>query len=274
MLISHESPLALLEKSRTYNDYSYALVHLFEKYPHYYEFFVEEKRIGRKVLLDNSMFELRKAFDADKFAQWIVDLRPDEYIVPDVFSDSKATIASFESWKETYGNIPGNAIGVIQGTTYQEIINCYRYMTENADKIAFSFECPYFYARGYLPGPTSTKWQLLSMGRVSLIQDLINDGIWNDSIPHHLLGCATPQEFMMYTPKQRLSIESIDTSNPVVAGMHGVRYTMGGLEDKITAKLADMLETPVSDKNWEDIRYNLTMFRKINHLEGKLTCQE
>ena len=31
MLVSHESPLCLLEKSRTYNDYSYALVHLFEK---------------------------------------------------------------------------------------------------------------------------------------------------------------------------------------------------------------------------------------------------
>ena len=31
MKISHESPLALLKISRAYNDYDYALVHLFEK---------------------------------------------------------------------------------------------------------------------------------------------------------------------------------------------------------------------------------------------------
>ena len=31
MLISHESPISMLEKSRDYNDYDYALVHLFEE---------------------------------------------------------------------------------------------------------------------------------------------------------------------------------------------------------------------------------------------------
>ena len=35
-LISHEVPLSLLEMSRWFNDYDYALVHLFEDYPHYY----------------------------------------------------------------------------------------------------------------------------------------------------------------------------------------------------------------------------------------------
>ena len=49
--------------------------------------------------------------------------------------------------------------------------------------------------------------------------------------------------------------------------MHGVRYNDGGLRDKITAKLADMLEYPITEKNWEDINYNLTMFRKINRIE-------
>ena len=267
MQVSHESPLALLERSRAYNDYSYALVHLFEKYPRYLDFFKEEKKIGRKVLLDNSMFELRKAFDADKFAQWILTLNPDEYIVPDVFSDSGATIFSFESWKKNYPNIPGCSIGVVQGKTYQEIINCYRYLSVYADKIAFSFECPYFRSIGFSLRHDATEWERLASGRVSLIRDLIADGIWNPNKPHHLLGCAVPQEFAYYGSINIESIESIDTSNPVVAGMHGVRYNDGGLRDKITAKLADMLEYPITEKNWEDINYNLTMFRKINRIE-------
>ena len=39
MLVSHESPISMLDESRNYNDYDYALVHLFEKYPEYYNFF-------------------------------------------------------------------------------------------------------------------------------------------------------------------------------------------------------------------------------------------
>ena len=39
MLVSHESPISILEESKEYNDYDYALVHLFETHPEYYEFF-------------------------------------------------------------------------------------------------------------------------------------------------------------------------------------------------------------------------------------------
>lgn len=41
MLVSHEVPLSLLEKSRTFNDYDYALVHLFEIYPAYKQFYID-----------------------------------------------------------------------------------------------------------------------------------------------------------------------------------------------------------------------------------------
>ena len=54
---SHEVPLSMLEQSRAFNDYDYALVHLFEKYPKYYDFFKKSIEMGRDVLLDNSIFE-------------------------------------------------------------------------------------------------------------------------------------------------------------------------------------------------------------------------
>ncbi len=66
MLVSHESPISMLETSRKYNDYDYALVHLFETHPQYYNFFKVSLNLGREVLLDNSIFELGEAFDSEK----------------------------------------------------------------------------------------------------------------------------------------------------------------------------------------------------------------
>ena len=62
MYVSHESPISFLEQSRSYNDYDYALVHLFETHPEYYQFFKDSIKLGRQVLLDNSIFELGESF--------------------------------------------------------------------------------------------------------------------------------------------------------------------------------------------------------------------
>ena len=66
MLVSHESPISILEESKQYNDYDYALVHLFETQPEYLNFFKRSLAAGREVLLDNSIFELGKAFEPTK----------------------------------------------------------------------------------------------------------------------------------------------------------------------------------------------------------------
>jgi len=268
MLVSHESPLKLMEKSREYNDYDYCLVHLLEQYPEYLEFFQESLKQNRHVLLDNSMFELREAFEPTKFTEWINVLGPNEYIVPDVFSDKQATIDSFENWKENHEpNVTVNSdkIGVIQGQNFQEMIDCYLYMVKNADKIAMSFECQYFHHTGYSLDPKATTWHRLMVGRQKFISDLIREGIWAWHKPHHLLGCALPQEFIAYDSV--FNIETIDTSNPVVAGMHGVGYNAGGLDDKITTKLADILDHDVTDEQEKLVMSNVTHFRDINNIK-------
>jgi len=70
MIVSHESPISILDKSRTYNNYDYALVHLFETHPEYYKFFKNSIKMGREVLLDNSIFELGESFNPEKFAKY------------------------------------------------------------------------------------------------------------------------------------------------------------------------------------------------------------
>lgn len=87
MRISHEVPISLLKESRKFNDYSYCLVHLLDEYPEYKDFYKEEIKLGRSVLLDNSLFELETLFDGDIFAQKIVEMKPTEYIIPDSLED-------------------------------------------------------------------------------------------------------------------------------------------------------------------------------------------
>jgi len=65
--IAHESPKSIFNEVQKYTDYDYALVHLFEEDKEYFNQFKEAIKNGREVILDNSIFELEEAFDADKF---------------------------------------------------------------------------------------------------------------------------------------------------------------------------------------------------------------
>lgn len=272
MLVAHESPLALLDKSRSYNDYDYCLVHLLPIYKQYLDYFKKSKEMGRRILLDNSLFELGEAFEPSEFAKWINVLKPYEYVAPDVFSDSSATIDSFKRWQDTYmPTVEGKVIGVVQGKTYQEMIKCYSFMALNADKIAINFISSYFAARGHALEPGATQWHVLMDGRQNFIRDLMFDGVWCYNKPHHLLGCTLPQEFAFYEGVDE--IESIDTSNPVVAGMYDIKYSDHGLDDKLIHKLAELMESPVTDEHWNNIEYNIKMFRKINRIK-ETSCQE
>lgn len=265
--ISHETPLKLMPKSRGYNDYDYALVHLFDTHPTYYEFFKESLRQGREVLLDNSIFELGTAFDSTKFYNYIVDLQPSYYVVPDVLEDCNGTISSFKRWLVGHNlkpikHIP--KIGVIQGKTFEELVECYKFMSHYADYIAISFDYSYY----QISALGGTKLERMRNGRVKLIEDLVKEGVWNYNKPHHLLGCSLPNEFKQYTEKYNYhNIRSIDTSNPVVAGLHNIRYIDGvGLVDKLSIKLCDLIDYLPTSVNEDNVMYNIHQFRTINNL--------
>ena len=115
--VSHESPISMLDRSLQYNDYAYALVHLFEEQPEYYDFFKNlTSNTSTAVLLDNSIFELKKSFDPAKYAGWIDKLHPNYYIVPDVLEDAAETIHQWKKWCNEYNDTTDALkIGVVQG---------------------------------------------------------------------------------------------------------------------------------------------------------------
>lgn len=264
MLVSHETPISFLDQSKLYNDFDYALVHLFETHPEYYSFFKRSLLEGREVLLDNSIFELKEAFNSERYAEYVRELSPTYFIVPDVLEDACATVDSYMNFKSKYSDLPGMWIGAIQGKTYDEIANCYKVIAEVADYIAISFDFSWYQSIGLSssPDPIRAKLERMCDGRQKLIQMLKDDGIWNHKKPHHLLGCSLAKEFASY--KDMPSIRSCDTSNPVVAGITGRTYIKEvGLREKPSVLLADLIDQELDEQQQRDILYNTVEFKHI-----------
>jgi len=250
--VSHEVPLVLLEKSREFNDYDYALVHLFETLPEYYNFYKKSVEMGRDVLLDNSIFELGKAFDQERFAYWVKALKPTRYIIPDVLDSMVGTVENLYKWNSNYKDLPGRKIGVLQGDNLEDLITCYKEINFYCDEIAISFNYKYY-------GDTVMDWYL---GRPKLIRYLYDNHILNRNKPHHLLGASLPQEFKFYRDSKYDFINSLDTSSPIVHGLLKIRYKPGfGLHSKKSIKLVDLIDSTVDDEQMRIINYNLKEFR-------------
>ena len=256
--IAHEAPLDIFEEVQRFTDYDYALVHLLEENGRYRDTFERAIKKGREVILDNSIFELEEAFEADRFVQWVERLKPTWYIVPDALEDTKKTMSQMAEWNVKYSNVPGKKIGVVQGKTYDQIKNCYKFMDgSDVDMIAISFD--YSYYQESVPHPNKyVSWML---GRVKLLGDLLRDGTINTNKPHHLLGCGLPQEFAFYKHADYSWIYSLDTSNPIVHAIKGIEYKDDGLWSKESQKLHELIDMDIENIDIDKVKTNIQKFR-------------
>jgi hypothetical protein len=255
MKISHEVPLCLLDESLSFNDYDYFLIHLFEQHPEYVEFFETSKRLGRTQILDNSVFELGKAFDVKLFAECVERYEPSEYIIPDVLDQADATIYCARKWHENYKHLKGTKIGVVQGKTPQLAAYCYTNLKPYVDKIAFNFMGAYLTVRS----THLEKDMRNALERARIIDSFLENGWIDTKMPHHLLGCSVPQEFTFY--KNLDFIKTIDTSNPVVHAMKGIKYENWGLGHKESVKLADLINADKVDIDLNILNHNISTFK-------------
>lgn len=254
----HEAPKAIFKDVQRRTNGDYALVNLFDDEEYYHLFDPEH----RSTILDNGVFELGKAFNPDVFAGWVEKFKPEYYIVPDVLEDADATIDSFFNFIRTYKGLPGKVLGVAQGNSYSELVKCYKAIEPYCDKVGISFDYSWYQHvdTGY------SKYMNAAVGRYVTLTRLEADNIINKYKPHHLLGVMLPQEMKSYSFMQNRGhmcwIDSVDTSNPVVHGLKGIRYGANGLESKESQKLYTMIHEDVSRKQKEDIYYNIEQFRR------------
>lgn len=256
MLISHEVPICLLEESKKFNDYDYCLLHLTYEYPEYKQFYLNSIKNGRKVLLDNSLFELGDALTNEQLAEGVLDLKPTWYVIPDCLNNKDITISRFEGFIRDYPDLPGLKIGVVHGSTKEELAECYEYMSEKADKIAIPFGSKAFDEIG----KGRTILEKRSSGRTGFIKYLIEKNLWNWEKPHHLLGCNLPVEFMEYGRIE--NIESLDTSSPIIKGVLGMDLNPN-TPNKPVEKVADLIDMELSSLQKEKIFENVCEFKEL-----------
>jgi len=259
--VSHETPLCLLEDSRNFNDYDYCLPHLLDQEQGYQDYFLTSVSQGRYIIMDNSLHELGHAYDEDRLLHWISVIRPQEFIVPDVWQDRDKSVVNARKWAQIKLPLGVEKVAVVQATTIHEAATCYQtYKDLGYKKIAFSYGASYY--NDVVPHPNRDLGKAL--GRLSVISALYKTKVIHDNDRIHLLGCSVPQEFGWYRGFN--CIESIDTSNPVMAALEGMRYNNSGLTEKPKANMNDYFFMLSDQVDYELLSYNILKFREINDL--------
>ena len=179
---------------------------------------------------------------------------------PDSLQNAYETLTNFNNFTKEYTNLPGLKIGVVQGRTWNELFQCYQYISESADYVAISFDYDYYLTTG--ESTTNDKLEFWCSGRQRFIDQLIDRGVFRFDKPHHLLGCSLAREFKHYVDNP--AIRSVDTSNPVVAGLHNLKYNGDlGLKTKPSTKLADLIDSVPTEDQMAIINYNVNKFKEI-----------
>ena len=259
MKVSHEVPIAYLEASLEFNNYDYLLPHLYDKHEGYKEFF--NTNSNRYVIMDNSLHELGVPYSKGRMISIIEDIKPNEFIIPDAWEDAIKSMRNAKEW--SFIELPKNVtkVAVVQGKSLHEVIKCYQtYKYLGYTKIAFSYGASYY--NEVFPHPNKDVGKAL--GRQLVISKMINMGLIGNSDRIHLLGCSLPQEFLYY--KDIKQIESIDTSNPVMAAFDGTIYNHWGLDSKPKTKIDEVMNGEFSSDIYSKIEYNTTQFKRINAL--------
>jgi hypothetical protein len=262
MKISHEVPICLLEDSLDFNDYQYCLPHLLDKDEDYKNFFYKVKKDGVYNIMDNSLHELGVAYGEDRLLYWINELKPNEFIIPDVWEDRIASSRNAKQWVSVELPEEVMKVAVVQAKSVHEAILCtVRYKDLGYKKIAYSYGASYYHD-DLCPHPNKDLGK--AIGRFIMISYLYSQRILTKFDRVHLLGTASPIEFGMY--KNVECIESIDTSNPVMAAIGEIPYTKMGLQSKPLANMNNFQNMNLEDLNQDLVDYNVEMFRQINGL--------
>jgi hypothetical protein len=259
--ISHEVPFCLLEKSREFNDYDYCLPHLMDENEEYRNFFYESKKMGRYIVMDNSLHELGEAYNTERLMYWVNEIKPNEFIVPDVWEDYTASVRNAKSWAQIELPEGVTKVAVVQAKSLHEAYLCVQsYKDFGYKKIAFSYGAQYYHDLA----PHTDKDFGKAIGRYMVLSQMYEDKLLSPTDRVHLLGTANPIEFGLY--KNIKCIESIDTSNPIMAGIETRMYHQLGISPKPVANMNKYQDVSEEFIETELIEYNVRKFREINGL--------
>jgi hypothetical protein len=241
------------------NDYTYALLHKLIEDENYYNAIKANREDGHAVYLDNSCYELGASLDNRLLANWVFRLKPTLFMLPDVLGNKDETIKRSTEFLEQYGDdLLDTSMAVIQGSTFDEMVECYRYFRDYRFWHGGSIR--------YIAIPFVFSWvdkvvHQQAAERIRLLRHLDHYKIVDLNRWHHLLGTWQAFEFGLYHDYKW--IKSIDTSNPVMAAIDGVRYEEHGLSTKPLSTFDKTYNMKKSDIDMDLLHYNCNVFRSI-----------
>jgi hypothetical protein len=168
------------------------------------------------------------------------ELKPAIAIAPDNFLEPEKNLDKLFQFMD---RCRGEAyiMGVPHGNDFTEYSDNYKQMIGLVDAIGIS-------VHKFLP-------------RLDLVWNLIRDKVIDQDKPHHLLGCKLPQEFW---PFNRFDfIKTLDTSNPIIHGFYGIKYTENGLSYKMKENIDTIIESNPNSVQKANIYYNAFMFKSL-----------
>ena len=261
MKVSHEVPSCLLTASPEFNQYDYCLPHLLDQDEEYKQYFLDAKAKGRYIVMDNSLHELGEAYNHERLLYWVNEIEPDEFMVPDVWMDCHKTAAQAKHWLQYEFPEKTKKIAVIQGKDKNDAYLCATLLADlGYEKLCVSYGATWY--NDFFPHANPDMGKAL--GRVRFVQGLLNLNHLKD-VKFHLLGCSIPQEFGWYDNDSR--IESIDTSNPIMAALEIIWYKDNGLNVKPKANMNNYFDIDFSKVDYLNVKYNVNKFREINNLK-------
>ena len=264
--IAIESPINLMEEVENHTHYSYVLFHLLKSYPKYFSFYKKLSNEGREIILDNSAYEFYvkgENLNIEEYVEYIQELKPTYYIIPDKLNDSNYTLENFFLWLNKYSDLPGKKIGVIQGNSFLDWLYCFRELDGMCDKLAVSFGYSFLsnltFKFNIPDNLSSCKEYLFALGRKYLLEYLKNNNlIKNNKI--HLLGSYLAAEFLWY--KDFDFIDSIDTSIPIKKGFLNEPVLFSLTETKPHILIDDLMNIEFDEKTSKLMLNNVDVFMK------------
>jgi hypothetical protein len=251
-LVSHELPHVLAVDNDRYNDYMFILLHRYIEDPIYQR--IVDDYDGFKIM-DNSCFELGSAVSNKLIFEYFHIIKPDVFVLPDTLGDKEATLTRSLEFLDEYPELAEYAMGVIQGNSIPEFISCYRKFV-NVPGLAM-IGIPFCFNWAFKAGATP---QEHAMCRVKLLNSL--ERVIERSMKHHLLGTWHAAEFVEYHNYDW--VYSVDTSNPVAAGMELTKYEPGfGVSDKPKIKFDEFVSSDVTSEQLDVIMYNIDEFKRM-----------
>lgn len=282
MITNCELPLCMINESNQLNDFDLVLFHLLTSNATYRQWAYDQRRVhpDRIMILDNSAYEFfikGETLNIDAYIEYIYDLQPDYFILPDVLQDREKTMNSVNEFLIKYSfdqvefkyAIP-KAMGVIQGDSDEELIKCMSdYKQLGIDNICIPFHLPMFKDHEYHDDVTirfqdwyenhdsnfAMSFDMdYAIGRVQFVQKYRKE-LSNFNYVH-FLGSHCPFEKIYYA-----DYNSMDTGYPVKLGIEGIELFHEQVKPNII--IDDFFEKKLSEETKNMIRKNILTFKKL-----------